>query len=64
MSLRANIISDVIEFYNENYNEQLTAYDVEHLSMEDILYAYLSWNGILGYTSDIINIVCFEKEEK
>ena len=57
MSLRANIIYDVIQFHEENYDEHLTAYDVEELPLETVLNSYLSWNGILGFTSDILNII-------
>lgn len=40
----------VKDFYLENFGQTLTDEDVNNMDRHDVLDAYLSWEGIIGYT--------------
>lgn len=54
--LSQNIIDDVNDWLEENGHE----YDenaIFKMSLKELLNAYLQWNGIHGYTENIIAII-------
>lgn len=54
---RYNIYDDVREYVKENFGEDITDEDIDKMSRDDVLRYWLEWNGIIGYTSYILNIV-------
>lgn len=54
---RHNIYEDVIEYYKENFGEDITREDVDKMERKEVLRYWLEWNGILGYTYDILDIL-------
>lgn len=54
---RHNIYEDVIEYYKENFYEDIDEDDVDKMERDDVLKYWLEWNGIIGYTYDIVNII-------
>lgn len=52
--LEEQIRDDVFEYQTENGLEVKT---LEDMTLEEVLEQYLSWNGILGYTSHIMKII-------
>ncbi len=52
--LEEQIRDDVFEYQTENGLEVKT---LEEMTLEEVLEQYLSWNGILGYTSHIMKII-------
>lgn len=54
---RHNVYEDVIEYYKENFYEDITEDDVDKMERDDVLKYWLEWNGIIGYTYDIVNII-------
>lgn len=52
--LEEQIRDDVFEYQTENGLEVKT---LEDMTLEEVLEQYLSWNGILGYTSHIMEII-------
>ena len=54
---RYYIYQDIKEFFKENYGEDIDNERIDKMSKRDVLDYYLQWNGIIGYTSDIVNIV-------
>lgn len=54
---RYNIYQDVKEFFKENYDDEITSKDIDEMPKDKVLKYYLEWNGIFGYTNDIVNIM-------
>ena len=52
-----HVIDDVIDYFEWNFNEQLTKFDVEIMEPESVLSYYLEWNGIIGYKETIMRIL-------
>ena len=57
MKYRMSIYSDVIDYFKENYGEDITKEQIDKMPNKDVLDYYLQWNGIIGYTYDIISIM-------
>ena len=60
MKYRASIYSDVKEYFEENYGEKISQEQIDAMPRKDVLDYYLQWNGIFGYTHDIIGILLGE----
>lgn len=54
---RTSVYDDVIEYYKENFGEDITREDVDKMERKEVLRYWLEWNGILGYTYDILDIL-------
>lgn len=54
---RYNIYRDVKDFFKENYDEDIDNERIDKMSKRDVLDYYLQWNGIIGWTGDIVNIM-------
>lgn len=53
-----SVVKDaVIDYYAFNFNQCLTSTDVEMMHPRDVLKIYLEWEGIMGYTWIIENIL-------
>jgi hypothetical protein len=48
-----SIASDILEHVGENSNLEM----LEGMSTEELLRHYLEWNGIIGFTGSVMNIV-------
>ena len=56
-SLRGCILDDITSYCEENNkNSLLTRYD-GYMSLETALNCYLDWNGVVGYTDLIMEII-------
>lgn len=51
------VYDDVKEYHLENHGEHLTDEDINKMPRTQVLCDYLSWNGIYGYNSTIIDIL-------
>ena len=54
---RFHIYKDVKEWFLENDGREITDEEIDDMSKRDVLEYYLQWNGIFGYTSDIVSIM-------
>lgn len=52
-----NVVRDVIDYFAENNGTTITEYEVDEMQPKEVLSIYLEWNGILGYTEDIVSIM-------
>lgn len=52
-----NIYRDVKEWFEENDGRIVSDEEIDKMPRECVLDYYLQWNGIIGYTSDILNIM-------
>lgn len=50
------IYRDINNYLKENGYNELTESEIDNLSVELVLDYYLSWNGIFGYTNDLLAI--------
>ena len=57
MKYRQAIYNDVIEYFKENFGDDIDQEQVDKMSNKDVLDYYLQWNGIIGYTGDIACIM-------
>lgn len=54
---RYNIYQDVIAYFIENdIDEEINNEKIDKMPKEEVLKYYLEWNGIIGWTSDIVSI--------
>lgn len=53
--------ASIREFYIENYGRELSDEDIDALSLPEKLLAYLNWEGIIGYTNNILSL--FEQQK-
>lgn len=57
-----NVIRDIQDYFEFNERVELTESDVMAMEPTLVLELYLNWNGIFGYTHDIIEIMKARKE--
>lgn len=48
--------------YNDWIVYTVTKKRIDEMPLIDVLNAYLTWEGIIGYTSDILSIFGYDKE--
>ena len=55
--LRGKFQKDVDDYLRNNLSKRL-------YTRQDVVNAYLEWNGIIGYTSDVVELVtaCMKRE--
>lgn len=58
------VVDAIINYHKENFGENLTKTDVYLMQPYDILAEYLNWEGILGYTWIIENILVSHEIEE
>lgn len=57
-TLPQNVINDIKEYRKENGYEELTDFEINYeLDIYEALSEYLLWNGIIGYTCTIANLL-------
>lgn len=49
MKYTSTVYDSVKDYYFENFNETLTNYDIDKMDRGDVLSAFLTWEGIIGY---------------
>lgn len=54
---RQSVYQDVIEFIQENEGRTIQEKDVDKMPREQVLDYWLEWNGIIGYTWKILEIL-------
>jgi len=54
---RNNVYEDVKEYFKENIGDEVTNEQIDKMPAHDVLDYYLQWNGIIGWTSDIVSIM-------
>ena len=60
MKYRASVYDDVKDFFKENYDQEITNDDVDNMSRSEVLSHWLNWNGIIGYTRTILDILDYD----
>lgn len=57
MSRITSINQDILEYLKENVDKNSSYIDVLNLDFRHMLRYYLEWNGIIGYTDYIIDLI-------
>lgn len=58
------VVDAVINYHKENYNQELTEYEVCLMHPSDVLQQYLNWEGIIGYAWIIEHILIDHEVEE
>jgi len=52
-----SVYEDLKDYFMENYHQVISNEDIDNMSNKAVLGYWLEWNGIIGYTNDIIEIM-------